>query len=296
MPVPRTARRLASLIAAILLIAQLLITTTPVALADPPTGIWSETGPGIVHVVHDGTTGGLAQVDYNYDLGNASGASGTWTFSSTAAADGAIPVQYAWSGLHAWFQAVARLRPFVIPAGGTDPSYDDYLYDKGPTNCCDGEPSNGFTTSGDYTFTVALGDTFGFEFSGSNGDFNSFLRGSLKVGFETLGNGGFEKPTIVPAGFNNYVAPSAAITDWDVTGGSVDHVDSSIWPPYDGAQSLDLDGFSPGTISQSFATIVGQHVRRHVPGLRQSQPGGGRPTRHDRQRGRVDPRYRHASA
>ena len=95
------------------------------------------------------TTGGLAQIDYNLDLGNASGASGTWTFSSTAAADEAIPVQYAWSGLHAWFQAVARLRPFVIPAGGTDPTYGAYLYDKGPTNCCDGEPSNGFTTSGE---------------------------------------------------------------------------------------------------------------------------------------------------
>jgi choice-of-anchor C domain-containing protein len=114
-----------------------------------------------------------------------------------------------------------------------------------------------FTTTGLHA-AVALGDTFGFEFSGSNGDFNSFLRGSLKVGFETLGNGGFEKPTIVPAGFNNYVAPSTAITDWDVTGGSVDHVDSSIWPPHDGLQSLDLDGFSPGTISQSFGTIVGQ--------------------------------------
>src|SRR4029079_12977394 len=79
-PVPRTARRLASLIAAILLVAQLLITTTPAALADPLTGIWTATGPGVVTVPHDGTTGGLAQVDYNYDLGNDGGATGMWTF------------------------------------------------------------------------------------------------------------------------------------------------------------------------------------------------------------------------
>jgi len=229
-PVPRTARRLASLIAAILLVAQLLITTTPVALADPPTGIWTATGPGIVTVPHDGTTGGLAQVDYNYDLGNDGGASGTWTFSSTAAADGAIPVQYAWSGLHAWFQAVARLRPFVIPAGGTDPTYGAYLYDKGPTNCCDGEPSNGFTTSGSYTFGVALGDTFGFAFSGSNGDFNSFLRGSLKIGLDGVTNGSFEEPSLAPDLAFNYTASANpdGITGWHIDSGAVDVVTDDV--------------------------------------------------------------------
>ena len=262
MPVPRTARRLASLFAAILLVAQLLITTTPVALADPPTGIWTRDRPGHRHTSsHDGTTGGLAQVDYNYDLGNAGGASGTWTFSSTAAADGAIPVQYAWSGLHAWFQAVARLRPFVIPAGGTDPTYGAYLYDKGPTNCCDGAPSNGFTTSGSYTFTVGLGDTFGFEFSGSNGDFNSFLRGSLKVGLESLGNGGFEKPVDpYPREFEQLAAPSArdhglAI----VTGGrSTTSTPPSGRPTTAASRSTWTGRLDRGTITQSFATIVGQ--------------------------------------
>ena len=179
MPVPRTARRLASLFAAILLVAQLLITTTPVALADPFTGAWSATGPGILTVPHDGTTGGLAQLDYNYDLGVASGVSGTWTFTSTAATTGQIRAAYHWSGLHAWFAVTARLRPFV-KHGANPPVFDTDLYNPPQQNCCI-SPSNGFETGGSYPFTVQAGDTFGFELSGSNGDLNSFLRGSFRV-------------------------------------------------------------------------------------------------------------------
>ena len=157
-------------VAQILLIAQPLITTTPVALADPPTGPLTADRGVPARSSHDGTTGGLPRSTTTTTSATPAARPGRETFSSTAAADGGHPVQYAWSGLHAWFQAVARLRPFVIPVGRHRPART------APTSttrvrrtAATVEPSNGFTTTGDYTFAVALGDTFGFEFSGSSG-------------------------------------------------------------------------------------------------------------------------------
>ena len=62
---------------------------------------------------------------------------------------------------------------------------------RGPASCCTA-PSNGFDYSGTTTLTVNNGDTFGFTITGSNGDLNSFLRGTLRVAMNVVKNGSFE--------------------------------------------------------------------------------------------------------
>lgn len=66
-------------------------------------------------------------------------------------------------------------------------------------------------------------------------------------------NGGFELPVIgVP--FQQFNAPSTAINCWNVTVNNVDIVQLNT---PDGAQGLDLNGVSQGTICQTFDTAAG---------------------------------------
>lgn len=51
---------------------------------------------------------------------------------------------------------------------------------------------------------------------------------------------------------------STGISGWIITDGSVDTVTSDFVMPTEGSTSIDLDGSTPGTIAQTFATIVGQ--------------------------------------
>ena len=74
-------------------------------------------------------------------------------------------------------------------------------------------------------------------------------------------NGGFEQP--LTSTFLDVTAPDAAtIPDWNVTAGSVDVVNAvgngfDVGPAYEGAQYLDLNGTSAGTISQVVPTLSG---------------------------------------
>ncbi len=74
-------------------------------------------------------------------------------------------------------------------------------------------------------------------------------------------NPDFAVPGLNASGYNEFYAgtPSATgIPGWTVTGGSVDVVGTNFYAAGGGAsQSLDLDGFNPGTITQSIATTVG---------------------------------------
>jgi len=74
-------------------------------------------------------------------------------------------------------------------------------------------------------------------------------------------NGSFEQGTYVNggAGFATLNAPSAAITNWAVTAGSVDWI-KTYWTAQDGNFSLDLSGNGPGTITATsiLNTTVGQ--------------------------------------
>ena len=76
-------------------------------------------------------------------------------------------------------------------------------------------------------------------------------------GVNLIINGGFEVPPIghwaqaYPAGSND-------ITGWTIVDGTVDIVADDYWPPYEGLQSLDLNGISWGTIEQVFPTAPGE--------------------------------------
>ncbi|HET6818165.1 MAG TPA: DUF642 domain-containing protein [Mycobacteriales bacterium] len=75
-----------------------------------------------------------------------------------------------------------------------------------------------------------------------------------------FGNPGFESPVISTASpfYVNYAAPSTAIDHWTVTAGDVDLVVPT-YPVHSGAQALDLNGYGPGTIAQTFAVHPGLH-------------------------------------
>ncbi len=55
----------------------------------------------------------------------------------------------------------------------------------------------------------------------------------------------------------NLSAGDAGLPGWTIVAGDVDAVYSNFWNPYSGAVSIDLNGFVPGTIAQSFPTIPG---------------------------------------
>lgn len=70
-----------------------------------------------------------------------------------------------------------------------------------------------------------------------NGDFESGV--STGGGFVTLGNG------------------STGVTGWIVGGNSIDYI-GSYWQAASGNRSIDLSGNGPGSIAQTFDTIIGQ--------------------------------------
>ncbi len=81
-------------------------------------------------------------------------------------------------------------------------------------------------------------------FTGSAASAASIVNGSFEIGpapgvFTTLGTG------------------NTSITGWTVTAGTIDYI-GSYWTAQDGLRSLDLAGNSPGAISQTFATVIGQ--------------------------------------
>jgi choice-of-anchor C domain-containing protein len=72
-----------------------------------------------------------------------------------------------------------------------------------------------------------------------------------------ISNGSFEFGSFDGAGFDTINAGNPAITGWTVGGNSVDWI-GSYWQPQAGDRSIDLAGNAPGTLSQSFATALGQ--------------------------------------
>ena len=87
---------------------------------------------------------------------------------------------------------------------------------------------------------------------------------SVAGAVEVLVNGSFEDIGAgVPEGWGGltyYAGGPVTLPGWTVTGGSVDLTSSgSFWgPAFDGNYSMDINGWDPGTISQSFATTAGQ--------------------------------------
>jgi len=86
-------------------------------------------------------------------------------------------------------------------------------------------------------------------------------------------NGGFEQPGGLTSDID-FLAGDTSIVGWRIVSGSVDIVPSTgSWPAYQGNQSLDLDGHSAGTISQSFTTTAGMTYQLSFAYA--NNPGGG---------------------
>ncbi|HVM58942.1 MAG TPA: choice-of-anchor C family protein [Candidatus Paceibacterota bacterium] len=71
-----------------------------------------------------------------------------------------------------------------------------------------------------------------------------------------ISNGSFETGTAPGAYLELYAGNISDIADWTVDSGSVDYV-GSYWLASDGANSIDLNGTTTGSVSQTFATSVG---------------------------------------
>jgi choice-of-anchor C domain-containing protein len=75
-----------------------------------------------------------------------------------------------------------------------------------------------------------------------------------------FGDGSFELPAVPAGSFTDYVA-GQSIGPWDVTKGSVDLIGPRFWAAAEGDQSLDLNGYGAGAVSQTFATSPGTRYR-----------------------------------
>lgn len=79
------------------------------------------------------------------------------------------------------------------------------------------------------------------------------LSPAAQASVELINNGGFESAGGFSGGFETI---GSGLDGWTI-GGTVDLI-NTYWAPASGSYSLDLNGGGAGSISQSFATVVGQ--------------------------------------
>ena len=81
----------------------------------------------------------------------------------------------------------------------------------------------------------------------------ALLTPTAHASVELIHNGGFESAGGFSGGFETI---GSGLDGWTI-GGTVDLI-NTYWTPASGSYSLDLNGGGAGSISQSFATVVGQ--------------------------------------
>jgi hypothetical protein len=82
-------------------------------------------------------------------------------------------------------------------------------------------------------------------------------------GANILLNGSFESPVVTTGTFQE-ISPGGepAGFDWNVATGNIDLAGPNpfiLYPTYDGAQAVDLNGIVRGSLYQDFPTVVGEH-------------------------------------
>lgn len=85
-------------------------------------------------------------------------------------------------------------------------------------------------------------------------------------------DGSFEYPRVAAGGFTDLSA-GQAIGPWQVTAGTVDLIGAGYWQAAEGDQSVDLNGTTPGTVTQTFTTVPG--VNYTVTYALAGNPAGG---------------------
>jgi hypothetical protein len=223
---------------------------------------------GATTVVSDGTTG-PAQFQYAYLDAAGCCSTGSWTFSTVAAAPGPVQLNWTYTGSHAFFQVRVGLSAFDTPTGGAPTTTS--LVSAGPANCCT-SPSASFSYSGTTTLTVNTGDTYGFTMSGGNFDSNSTLNGTLTVTttapqapapvlFGAVPNGGIAGlvKDSVPAGTAYQLSFYTSATCGDPEPALLNPTPSSITTNANGiaAFALDFSTLTEGTYVRAQASLPG---------------------------------------
>jgi choice-of-anchor C domain-containing protein len=93
---------------------------------------------------------------------------------------------------------------------------------------------------------IALGGLAAIAFAGAALALSGVTNGSFEDGIYVDNGSGFEQLN----------AGDTSITGWTVDAGSVDWI-GTYWPADVGAMSIDMSGVEAGTISQAFATTIG---------------------------------------
>lgn len=132
----------------------------------PNSTTWTSAGSGNSTVVE--STYGVG-FSYDYPYTN-SYEERNWEFSAIATDTGVLNYNWDYTGMHAWFQARAKVTAFVENDGvrSTTVLYNNDVY-------------GNFDMSGTSSLQLTAGDTYGFTITGYNFDGSKHLRGSLKV-------------------------------------------------------------------------------------------------------------------
>ncbi|MEO8264248.1 MAG: hypothetical protein ABI706_01930, partial [Ilumatobacteraceae bacterium] len=168
-----------ALVAAMLAIVTPIVGAPEVATAATPTP-WTAGGPVPGDFTLD-SNGSAIPPQMTYNLGEDPVGrrltDQSWTLQTVATSDLTDAVPYLYTGYHGFFEVIVHLDAFVIHEGvlSTTPLVTD-----GPVNCCT-PPSGGFTYSGDHSFDVVAGDTYGFRFGGFNFDSDPHFFGTLAL-------------------------------------------------------------------------------------------------------------------
>ncbi len=139
-----------------------------------PSGEWVITKPQASTASVTKSTYG---VELSYDLNNTIAHAGqTWEFSTTASSNEVIYYSWDYTGLHAWYDVTATVTAFV-----------EHNEERTLSQLFNREDQGGhFQGAGVSSFNVTNGDKYGFIIYGKNFDYNSFLRGTLKIGTAPL--------------------------------------------------------------------------------------------------------------
>jgi hypothetical protein len=204
---PRSSALKKSISTLLSLTAAGLFVTAPSALAAAPDAPWAATGTAAIKVTSDGKANNNPAFDYSV-VGN----KGAWTFNATSKLARKQPVEWSYNGFHAWFAVRVGLESYIT-RGGKE-VFKQALVTAGPVNCC-AAPSGGFTYKGKTEFDLQPGDVYGFRLSGSHGDSDRRLLGTLALTIPDV-----TAPTITPVitgtkGANGYYTSDVKLT-WKV--------------------------------------------------------------------------------
>jgi hypothetical protein len=151
--------------------------TIGVAAPPLPPSSWTATGDGVVALANDGLAGGTPRMTYaNNGFGIFNGA---WTVSTVAASNGAVRLDWEWSGFHSYCLASVQLVAFVN-RNGVDVFTSPLL--QLTDNCVGAQnPSASFDFAGGMPLSVQANDRFGFRLAGSHNDGTYVMEGAFGV-------------------------------------------------------------------------------------------------------------------